>query len=138
MSKGVRKGPMRIVWLFGGLLFTGLAFLGALLPLLPTTPFLLLAAFCFARSSERLRLWLYEHRMFGPLLNNWEQYGAIGPRAKTLAVIALVATPVLSFVLGAKLWVIAIQIPILAGSGAFILTRPNGPRPETGAGASGD
>ena len=60
---------IRIFWLLFGLLATGLAFAGALLPLLPTTPFLLLAAYAFARSSKRLHDWLLNHRQFGPLIS---------------------------------------------------------------------
>lgn len=123
----MRSRALRIFWLFAGLLFTGLAFIGVALPLVPTTPFLLLAAFCFARSSKRLHAWLYNHKWFGSLLRNWEENGAIGTRAKTLAVVTLIATPILSFFLGAKPYVIYLQIPILMGSGLFILTRPNGP-----------
>jgi uncharacterized membrane protein YbaN (DUF454 family) len=96
----------------------------------PTTPFLLLAAFCFARSSDRLRKWLYAHKWFGPLLNNWEKYGAIGRKTKLLAALMLFATPILSIYLGAKLWVIWLQVPILMGSAAFILSRPGLPAPE--------
>lgn len=123
----VREKMFRLFWLLAGLLFTGLAFIGIVLPLVPTTPFLLLAAFCFARSSQKLSAWLYRHRLFGPLLTNWEEHGAIGRRTKILSVVMLVATPVASYLLGSKLWVLAIQIPIVMGSGWFILTRPNGP-----------
>ncbi len=125
----MRTGVMRIFWLGAGLFFTALAFLGVALPLLPTTPFLLLAAFCFARSSQKLHDWLYAHNLFGPLLTDWERYGAINRRAKLFAVIALVSTPILTYFLGGKLWVVAVQIPILAGSAIFILTRPDGPKP---------
>lgn len=123
------QGMVRMFWLLGGFLFTGLAFIGVALPLVPTTPFLLLAAFCFSRSSKRFNDWLYNHRMFGPLLVNWNRYGAIGPRAKISAIACMIATPVLSYFLGAKLWVVACQIPVLLGSAIFILTRPNGPLP---------
>ncbi len=124
----MRTGVVRIFWLGAGLFFTALAFLGVALPLLPTTPFLLLAAFCFARSSQKLRDWLYAHKLFGPLLTDWETYGAINRRAKLFAVIALVATPILTYLFGGKLWVVAVQIPILACSAIFILTRPDGPK----------
>lgn len=116
-----------MLWLIAGSVFTGLAFVGVVLPLVPTTPFLLLAAFCFARSSPALRKWLYEHKLFGPLLRDWELYGAISRRAKAIAVITLIATPVATFFLGGKTWVIALQIPIILGSACFILTRPDGP-----------
>lgn len=116
-------------WLVAGLLFTGFAFVGVVLPLIPTTPFLLLAAFCFARSSDRFHQWLYDHKLFGPLLTNWNQYGAISRRAKITAGVCLLAAPVISFLIGAPLWTIGVQIPVLLCSGLFIFTRPDGPKP---------
>ena len=56
------------MWLLGGLAAVAVGAVGVVLPLLPTTPFLLVAAFAFARSSERLDRWLREHRTFGPLI----------------------------------------------------------------------
>ena len=76
---------MRGLWLTAGMLFLGLGLLGVLLPILPTTPFLLLAAWCFARSSPRLHGWLLGHRLFGPPIRNWEENGAISRPAKRLA-----------------------------------------------------
>ena len=121
----------RIFWLSIGLVFTGLAFIGVFLPLVPTTPFLLVAAFCFARSSERFSKWLYDHKMFGPLLTNWNQYGAISRHAKMLAGASLLAAPFLSLLLGAKPWTLSIQLPILACSAWFIFSRPDGPAPQS-------
>ena len=69
----------------GGFLAVGLGAVGIVLPLLPTTPFLLLAAFCFARSSERLHDWLINHPTFGPPILDWRDRGAIGRKAKILA-----------------------------------------------------
>ena len=117
-------------WLVAGLMFTGFAFIGVVLPLIPTTPFLLLAAFCFARSSDRFHRWLYEHKLFGPLLTNWNKYGAISRRAKISAGVCLATAPVISFLIGAPLWTIGIQIPILLCSALFIFTRPDGPKPS--------
>ena len=64
---------------------------GVVLPLLPATPFVLLSAYCFARSSPRLHGWLLAHKLFGPLIRNWEQHRAISPRAKLLATLQLTA-----------------------------------------------
>lgn len=72
-----------------GFLFVGLAALGALLPLLPTTPFLLLAGACFARSSAKWHAWLHNNRIFGPLLIDWEQRRCIPLAARRLALLSM-------------------------------------------------
>ena len=130
------RGVLKYVWLFGGICFTALAFIGIALPLVPTTPFLLLAAFCFARSSTRLHRWLYDHKWFGRLWNDWEQHGAINRPTKVIALCMLIATPVLTYLLGGKIWVVLCQIPIVTASGAFIMTRPGRPveRPDERSG----
>ncbi|MBD3785605.1 MAG: YbaN family protein [Sphingomonadales bacterium] len=76
---------LRHLCLVLGLVFTALGFVGVFLPVLPTVPFLILAAACFARSSQRLETWLLEHRHFGPLLRDWRARGAIPRRAKWMA-----------------------------------------------------
>lgn len=76
---------MRSVYLVLGLLAVGLGFLGLFLPVLPTTPFLLVAVACFARSSSRLERWLLEHPRFGPTLRDWRERGAIPRRVKATA-----------------------------------------------------
>lgn len=68
-----------------GVLSLGLGILGIFLPLLPTTPFVLLAAFCFSRSSTRCEAWLLDHPRFGPMIRDWRQHRAIPWRAKQLA-----------------------------------------------------
>lgn len=84
--EGLALGPLRILLLGLGFLFAGLAALGVVLPLLPTTPFLLLAAACFARSSERFYRALLGNRIFGPLIRDWREHRAIPRRAKILAI----------------------------------------------------
>lgn len=76
---------LRALWVAGGLLALGTGLVGIFLPLLPTTPFVLLAAFCFARSSPRLEAWLLAHARFGPMIRNWRDHHAIPLRAKQLA-----------------------------------------------------
>ena len=75
----------RLLWLGAGVLCLGTGVVGIFLPLLPTTPFVLLAAFCFARASTRCERWLVEHERFGPMVRDWREHHAIPLRAKQLA-----------------------------------------------------
>ncbi len=72
-----------------GFLFLGLACLGIVLPILPGTPFLLLSAWFFARSSERWHRWLLETELFGPMIVNWEQNRCITRRTKVVALLSM-------------------------------------------------
>ncbi|MBL9072539.1 YbaN family protein [Tabrizicola sp.] len=117
---------MRALWLATGGLFLGLGLLGVVLPVLPTTPFLLLAAGCFAKSSPRLHGWLVGHPVFGPPIRNWEENGAISRPAKRLAVGSMAAVFALSVWLGLS-WKVLLAQGVLIGIGAaFVLTRPDG------------
>jgi uncharacterized membrane protein YbaN (DUF454 family) len=118
------ESGIRVFWLLTGLAALALGTAGLVLPLLPTTPFLLVAAFAFARSSTRLDNWLREHRSFGPLISNWHRDGSIDRRVKRLAIIVIVITPLITWLLGAPLWVVVCQIICLGAAATFILTRP--------------
>lgn len=73
------------MWVSLGALFLLIGILGLFLPLLPTTPFVLLAAACFARGSQRFHAWLLSHPRFGPLVHDWQAHRSIPLRAKCLA-----------------------------------------------------
>ncbi len=75
----------RVLWLIAGWLSMLLGIIGIFLPLLPTTPFVLLAAYCFARGSERWEHWLLNHPRFGPMVRDWRTRRAVPLRAKQLA-----------------------------------------------------
>ncbi len=75
----------RAIYLFAGYLSLALGLIGVVLPLLPTTPFVLLAAFFFSRSSEKLHNKLLNNKVFGELIKRWEQDGTIPLKAKLLA-----------------------------------------------------
>lgn len=77
------------LWISIGLLFLLLAIIGIVLPLLPTTPFVILAAACFARSSPRLHRWLLQTELFGPLLRDWENNKCVSQRVKIIAIVMM-------------------------------------------------
>ena len=79
----------RPVYISLGFLFMAIGTLGVFLPVLPTTPFILLAAWCFAQSSERWHRWLLESRLFGGLLRDWEQNRCVSLRVKQSAVLLM-------------------------------------------------
>ena len=80
------------MFIFIGVLSVGIGTMGILVPLLPTTPFLLLAAACFIRSSDRLYQWLITHKWFGSYLRNYIEHHAITNRAKIMTLLLLWST----------------------------------------------
>jgi uncharacterized membrane protein YbaN (DUF454 family) len=118
----------RILWNIAGLTFFAIGVVGAFVPILPTVVFMLLAAYCFARGSERLHGWLTNHRQFGPAIQDWHQHGAIRRSAKRMAMVAIAFSFALSVGIGVAVWVLALQAMVLGGVSVFILTRPEGPR----------
>lgn len=104
----------------------GLALIGVLLPLIPTVPFLLLAAFFFARSSTRLHHWLLSHQTFGPMIEDWQVHGAIRPGAKKAATLSVAAVFLISLMMQLPSHVLMIQAVTLGCVMIFIWTRPNG------------
>ena len=77
----------KILLLSLGWLCVGLAFLGIFIPGIPTTPFLIVALWAFAQSSKKFHSWLLNHKMFGPILRNWESHKVVPRNAKILMVI---------------------------------------------------
>ena len=101
--------------------------LGVIVPLLPTTPFLLVAAFAFMRSSQRLHDWLVNHPLFGTLIDDWHRHKAIGRPAKIAAVVSMVAVFLIAAGLGAPGWALLLQALVLGAAGWYVVSRPSPP-----------
>lgn len=119
----------RLAWLIIGLLSLSLGAIGVALPLVPTTPFILVAALAFARSSNRLHDWLVNHDVFGSLVDNWQRHGAISRRAKVASVASMAVLLAISLAVAAPGIVIILQLVVLGMAALFILSRP-APPPE--------
>lgn len=115
----------RHVWTALGTLSLGAGALGLVLPLLPTTPFVILAAFAFSKGSPRFARALHGHLVFGPIIAEWRARGAIAPRYKALALAMMGAALAASVALAFSTAVIALQALAMTGAAAFILSRPN-------------
>lgn len=90
----------RVLYLCAGLACVGLAYLGAVLPGLPTTPWVLLASYCFARSSPPLARWLKRSPVFGRLLRDWDEHRGVRRPVKIVAACLVVTAVTLSITLG--------------------------------------
>lgn len=120
------KYTMRMIFFTLGWTFVGLGMVGVFLPVLPTTPFMLLALFMFAKSSERFHYWLYHHRVFGPPLQSWHQHRVISVKAKVLSVSMMsLSLLYVIFFSPVSIWLMIVT-GLLMGYGAwFVLTKPS-------------
>ena len=115
----------RTILIIIGWLAVALGTLGVVLPLLPTTPFLLIAAACFARSSPRLEAWLLSHRRFGPLLAAWRERGAIPRSGKLLSTVGM-ALGFYAFYRGSQpgLLLMTVVATVFVSVGIYVWSRP--------------
>jgi uncharacterized protein len=124
----VTSPRMRLLFLGLGFTFVGLGVLGAFLPLLPTTPFLLIALWAFSRSSRRFHHWLYTHPRFGPRLQEWHRHGAVPVRVKASALGAMgVSFSLMAFVARVEWPVLAMAGSVMLVGATYVLSRPSGP-----------
>ena len=118
----------RITLIVIGFVSLALAVIGIFVPLLPTTPLVLVSAIAFANSSERWHQWLLDHKVFGPLIANWRRHGAISRLAKIASLVSMVAIVVISLLVAVPTWIIVIQVLVLGAAATFIVSRPQPPR----------
>jgi uncharacterized membrane protein YbaN (DUF454 family) len=119
------NGAKLLAWRVAGLVSLALGIVGIALPLLPTTPFLLLSAFCFGRGSERLQEWLLAHPRLGPPIRDWRERGAISRRSKALASLAMILVLVTAAIMRAPTTVLITQAVVMVLVCLFIFTRPS-------------
>jgi len=123
---------MKAVYFSLGWIFFSLGAIGVILPVLPTTPFMLLALWSFSRSSDRFHNWLYHHRFFGPPLQQWSRYRVIPLPAKIMSISFMSLSMLYMSIYSPVGIVVKLLIAALMLYGAwFILTKPSHPPKKT-------
>lgn len=115
---------MRIIWLVLGWISLGLGVIGAVLPVMPTVPFLLVAVWAFSRSSPELRDKILHHPQFGPPIRHWRERGAIRRPVKFWATLMMACGLVWSMWLQLPIALIAAQALICTAIAVFLISRP--------------
>ncbi|MFO7602891.1 MAG: YbaN family protein [Gammaproteobacteria bacterium] len=119
---------LRVMYCALGWLFFGTGLVGAFLPVLPTTPFMILALWMFSKSSARFHAWLYHHRLFGPALQKWQQYRVIPARAKLASVSMMSISFIYMLIYSPVSWWLQGLIGLLMLYGAgYVLSKPSRP-----------
>ena len=122
-----RRRHRDVLWLTLGWAALALGALGIFLPVLPTTPLVILAAFAFGKGSPRLRHWLVSHARFGPMIHDWETHGAIARPYKIIGCGVMALTFLVSLLAGLAWWILTIQAACMIPAGIYVATRPDGP-----------
>jgi len=125
----MRTAPLRLLWLGVALGSIAAGALGVVVPVLPTTPFLLVGAYAAARSSPRLHRWLLAHRVFGPFVRDWQAERAVSRRAKLAALVTMTASAVVLFLFAPSPWLAVGVTAFMTAVAAWLWTRP-APRAE--------
>jgi len=118
------REPRSVFYMMFAYVCIALGIIGALLPVMPTTPFLLLAAWAAPRGSPALHRWLYEHKTFGPVLEAWDENRAVSTTSKWLACIFMMGSWLL-MLYQTETWIVpGISGVIFLSVGAYLVTRP--------------
>ena len=121
----------RYIYMGIGFFFVGLAAVGVVLPVLPTTPFLIVAAWAFSKSSQRFHTWLYTHRIYGPYIIAWNEHRVIPRFAKILAIVFMaMGWAIFTFTIATTwLWPTVIGVGEICVA-IYILSKPSAPPGE--------
>jgi uncharacterized membrane protein YbaN (DUF454 family) len=130
MSPAAPHTLLRAVLIAAGWVCVALGVAGIFLPVLPTTPFLLLALWAFARSSPQFHHWLLTHRLFGPLLADWERHRVIPIRAKLLAITGMSGGMVWVICYSAAPWYAAALMGVTVAYGAWYVLGKRSRKPD--------
>lgn len=115
----------RGLWLILGFSALVIGAIGIVLPILPTTPFVIVSAFAFGKLSKRFQCMLEESRVFGPIIADWRANGAIASEYKTLVILMMGAALALSVAFSVSAAVLIVQVVCMTAAAAFIFTRPS-------------
>jgi uncharacterized membrane protein YbaN (DUF454 family) len=124
------RGFRRWLWLSLAWAALALGLIGIVVPGLPTTPFVLLAAWAAARGSTRLHAWLQAHRVFGPMIRDWQAQGAVSRRAKRAAVLTMALCSAIFFLTAPRWWMAATGTAIMAIVAIWLWRRPEPQSPS--------
>ena len=131
-NKHVKSVVLRWVLISCGWIFIAGGVVGIFLPLVPTVPFLLLAAACFARSSERFHTWLVEHYHLGPLVRDYLDGAGIPLRAKRMAIgMVWVSFTASTFLFARALWLKVLLISTAVGITLYLISLPTVQKKQT-------
>lgn len=118
--------PFKPLYFTLGWTFVSLGVVGAFLPVLPTTPFMILALWMFSKSSDRFHHWLYHHRVFGPPLQKWHSHRVISPWAKVASISMMSASFIyLLFWSSVPWWGLVLTGLLMAYAAWFVLSKPS-------------
>jgi uncharacterized membrane protein YbaN (DUF454 family) len=118
--RSVRRGA----WTVAAYACLGLALGGVALPVLPTTPFALLAAYCAARGSERLHAWLLAHPALGPAIRDWSEHRSVSRRAKVVATATMTVSAAILLLVSGPGWILLGVTALMATVATWLWLRP--------------